>query len=79
MSPSKLGIFANLALAASAVLIPPTITADDLGDDHAMEGLVIDPYKRSAVLDCPTCHHASQAGDYLAWEQNAGSAYVSRV
>ncbi|KAH7081395.1 hypothetical protein BKA63DRAFT_404853 [Paraphoma chrysanthemicola] len=75
MSPSKLGIFANLALVASAVLIPPTITADDLGDDNAMEGLVVDPFKRSAIVECPGCALATQEEDRLSWKQDAGSAF----
>ncbi|KAF2030918.1 hypothetical protein EK21DRAFT_64359 [Setomelanomma holmii] len=75
MSLSKLGVFANLALAASAVLIPPTITADDVGDDNAMEGLVIDPFKRTAVLECPGCALAVQAEDRLSWKENAGNAF----
>jgi|TARA_R110002003_G_scaffold104_12_gene8273 hypothetical protein len=77
MSPSKLGVFANLALVASAVLIPPTITADYVGDDNAMEGLVIDPFKRSAVLECPGCAFATQEEDKLSWKQNVGNAFVS--
>ncbi|KAH7091398.1 hypothetical protein FB567DRAFT_273303 [Paraphoma chrysanthemicola] len=75
MSPSKLGIFANLALVASAVLIPPTITADDVGDDNAMEGLVVDPFKRSAIIECPGCALATQEDHWLSWQQDAGSAF----
>jgi hypothetical protein len=77
MSPSKLVIFANLALVANAVLIPPTITADDLGDDKALEGLVIDPYSRSVVLECPECAFATQDEKSTSWQENVGSAFVS--
>lgn len=76
MSLSKLGVFASLALAANAVLIPPTITADDLGDDVAMEGLVINPFKRSVALECPGCAFATQEEASLSWEENAGSTFV---
>lgn len=79
MSPSKLGVFASLALAASAVLIPPTITADDLGDDHALETLAIDPFKRSVALDCPGCPFATQEKDTITWEDGVGNAFVRRL
>jgi hypothetical protein len=80
MSNSKLGIFANLALAASAVLIPPTISMGDLGDDKALEGLVTNPFKQSFALDCPGCALATVEKDTpntLAWEQGVGNAFVS--
>ncbi|KAH5301842.1 hypothetical protein HBI42_188370 [Parastagonospora nodorum] len=77
MSLSKLGIFANLALAASAVLLPPTITAADLEDDHVFEGLVVDPFARSAALECPTCAVASwdPEQDKMSWKENAGNTF----
>lgn len=81
MSLSKLGVFANLALAASAVLLPPTITAADLEDDHVFEGLVVDPFARSAALECPTCAVASwdSEQDKVSWKQNAGNTFVSSL
>ncbi|KAH3967160.1 hypothetical protein HBH98_212510 [Parastagonospora nodorum] len=77
MSLSKLGVFANLALAASAVLLPPTITAADLEDDHVFEGLVVDPFARSAALECPTCAVASwdPEQDKMSWKENAGNTF----
>jgi len=79
MSASKLGVFASLALAASAFLIPPTITADDLENGSAMEGLVIDPFRRSVALECPSCAVAVRAGGILVWHEDAGSAFVSSI
>lgn len=76
MSPSKLGVFANLALAASAVLIPSTISADELGDDNAMETLAIDPFKRTVSLECPGCDFATLEGQSLKWESNVGNSFV---
>jgi hypothetical protein len=78
MSLSKLGVFANLALAASAVLLPPTITAADLGDDSVFEGLVVDPFKRSVALECPSCAVATKDQGKLSWKENAGNTFVSR-
>ncbi|KAH7361170.1 hypothetical protein BKA66DRAFT_471478 [Pyrenochaeta sp. MPI-SDFR-AT-0127] len=75
MSPSKLGVFANLALVASAVLIPPTITAEDFGDDNALETLAINPFKRSVALECPGCAFATQKGDSLEWKSDVGNAF----
>jgi hypothetical protein len=79
MSLSKLGVFANLALAASAVLLPPTITADSLGDDNALKGLVVNPSKRSAYLECPDCALAIQEEDSLSWKKDAGNTFVSSL
>lgn len=76
MSASKLGVFASLALAAGAMLIPPTITAADLGDDKAMEGLVIDPFKRTAVLECHDCAFFAEE-DGAVSQQGTGNAFVS--
>jgi len=77
MSLSKLGVFVNLALAASAVLLPPTITAADLEDDHVFEGLVVDPFARSAALECPTCAVASwdPEQEKVSWKPNAGNTF----
>lgn len=78
MSPSKLGVFANLALAASAVLIPPQIAAEDFGgDDNSLETLAINPFKRSVALECPGCAFATQDGDTLTWNADVGNAFVS--
>lgn len=76
MAPSKLGVFANLALAASAVLIPPGMTAAGFGDDMAIETLAMDPFKRSVVLECPRCAVAHLEGDKFTWAADAGNAFV---
>ncbi|KAI4622129.1 hypothetical protein J4E83_004869 [Alternaria metachromatica] len=76
MSPSKLGVFAHLALAASAVLIPSTMTnVEDLGDDHAFESLAINPSQRSVALECPGCAVATLDGKELKWKSDVGSAF----
>jgi hypothetical protein len=77
MPLSKLGVFANLALAASAILLPPSITADNLGDDQALERLVINPFKRSVALDCPGCAFAIKEEKSISWKENVGNAFVS--
>lgn len=79
MSPSKLGVFANLVLAASAVLLPPTITADDLSESNALEGLIIDPSKRSVALECPGCAFATQKKESISWTENEGNTFVSTL
>ncbi|KAH6865075.1 hypothetical protein BKA58DRAFT_367068 [Alternaria rosae] len=76
MSPSKLGVFAHLALATSAVLIPSTMTnVEDLGDDHAFESLAINPSQRSVALECPGCAVATLDGKDLKWKSDAGNAF----
>jgi hypothetical protein len=76
MAPSKLGVFANLALGAGALLIPSTMNLDD---DHALEALAINPSQRMAVLECPGCAFATAEGDpqSLKWKAGAGNAFVS--
>jgi hypothetical protein len=76
MAPSKLGVFASLALGAGALLIPSTM---NLSDDHALEALVINPSQRTAVLECPGCAFATADGDSqsLKWKAGAGNAFVS--
>jgi hypothetical protein len=76
MAPSKLGVFANLALAASAVLLPPNMAAEAYGDDSAIEMLATDPFKRSITLECPGCPFASLDGDKYTWKPDAGNAFV---
>ena len=77
MSPSKLGLFASLALAANAVLIPPSMTAAELGDDNALETFAINPFKRTVAVECPVCAVATLHGKTLNWEKDPGNAFVS--
>jgi hypothetical protein len=77
MSPSKLGLFASLALVANAVLIPPSITAAELGDDNALETLAINPFKRIVAVECPRCPVATVDDKTLKWEKDAGNTFVS--
>jgi hypothetical protein len=79
MTLSKLTIFANLALAASAILLPPTVTAEELGDDITIEGVVFDPFKRSVALECPGCALAIQEEQSVMWKENAGNTFVSNL
>lgn len=78
MSPSKLGLLASLALAANAVLIPPSMAAvaAALGDDNAPETLAIDPFKRTVAVECPGCAVATRDGETLSWEKDAGNAFL---
>lgn len=73
MSPSKLGVFANLALAASAVLIPSTMNLDE---GHALEAFAVNPLQRSVALECPGCALATLDGDSLKWKEGAGNTFV---
>ncbi|KAF3037896.1 hypothetical protein E8E11_004600 [Didymella keratinophila] len=76
MSPSKLGFFANLALVANAVLIPPSMTAAELGDDNALETFAINPFKRIVAVECPGCPVATVDDKTLKWEKDAGNAFL---
>jgi hypothetical protein len=79
MTLSKLSIFANLALAASAILLPPTITAEELGDDITIEGVMFDPFKRSVAIECPGCAVAIQQEQSIMWKEDAGNTFVSNL
>ncbi|KAG9202760.1 hypothetical protein G6514_004013 [Epicoccum nigrum] len=76
MSPSKLGLFASLALAANAVLIPPSVAVAELGDDNALETLAINPFKRTVAVECPRCAVATLDGETLKWNKDAGNAFL---
>ncbi|KAF2439175.1 hypothetical protein P171DRAFT_436508 [Karstenula rhodostoma CBS 690.94] len=71
----------NLALAAagaaSAILIPPSVSSAelDLGDDMAME-IAASSYPRSVSLDCATCDFASKEADGLVWAQRNGNSFL---
>ncbi|KAF2867453.1 hypothetical protein BDV95DRAFT_502740 [Massariosphaeria phaeospora] len=70
----NLGLCANLALVASAVLIPPTI--NDFGDDNAMETLAVNPFKRTLALECPSCPFAIRQGDILLLASETGNTFL---
>ncbi|KAH6644334.1 hypothetical protein C7974DRAFT_18676 [Boeremia exigua] len=76
MSPSKLGFLASLALAANAVLIPPSMTAAELGDDNAMETAAINSFKRTVAVDCPGCAVATLEDKSFSWEKDAGNTFL---
>ncbi|KAF1357595.1 hypothetical protein EJ07DRAFT_180996 [Lizonia empirigonia] len=76
MSPSKLGLFASLALAANAVLLPPSMAAAELGDDNALETLAINPFRRTVAVECPGCPFATLEGETLNWEKDSGNAFL---
>lgn len=63
--------------AASAILIPPSVSSAelDLGDDMAME-ISASSYPRSVSLDCSTCDVASKTADDLVWTQRSGNSFV---
>lgn len=70
------GVFASLALVANAILVPPNLTPENLGDDNAMETLAVNPFKRTVALECPGCGFATAEGNSLSWKQDAGSSLV---
>jgi hypothetical protein len=72
----NLGVYASLALAANALLLPPNMAAEDFGDDNAMETFAINPFKRSVSVECSSCAYATAQGDALLWTEDAGSSYV---
>ncbi|KAH7410090.1 hypothetical protein DE146DRAFT_336393 [Phaeosphaeria sp. MPI-PUGE-AT-0046c] len=74
MSLNKLGVLANMALAATAVLLPPTMTSSDLGDAKAEElllsGLVGESAHRVA-LNCDDCPYATKDDERISWTEDA--------
>lgn len=77
MSPSKLGLFASLALAANAILLPPSITATELGDDNVLESLAINPLQRKVLVDCPECPVARLHNGINWVKEETGNTFVS--
>ena len=77
MSPSKLGLFACLALAANAIILPPSITAAELGDDNVLETLAINPLQRKVLVDCPECPVARLHNGINWVKEETGNTFVS--
>ncbi|KAH7112876.1 hypothetical protein B0J11DRAFT_497843 [Dendryphion nanum] len=76
MLPGTLGVYASLALAVNAVLLPPNVTPDSLGDGNPLETLAISPLKRTIAIDCPGCASASVKDGVLSWTQDAGNSFL---
>ncbi|KAF2748178.1 hypothetical protein M011DRAFT_518857 [Sporormia fimetaria CBS 119925] len=74
----NLGLAASLALAATAdaILLPPQLAADSIGDDLALETLAIDPSRRTVALECPGCPKATVHGEGLRWTPDVGNLFV---
>lgn len=81
MLSRSLAVYASLVLAANSVLIPPNVAVHGLGDDNALETLVIDPFKSTVILECPGCAEAVKVGDGLVWTkiEDSQSTYVCPV
>lgn len=77
MSPTKLGLFASLALAANAILLPPAITAAELGDNNILETLTINPLQRKVLVDCPECPVARLHNGINWVKEETGNTFVS--
>jgi hypothetical protein len=73
---ANLGVLASLALVANAILIPPSMTVESLGDDLAMETLGINPFKRTVAVECPGCPKATQKDNSLSWTEQGGSTFL---
>jgi hypothetical protein len=63
--------------AANAILLPPSLTAADLGDDNAME-VSVDSMKRTVAIECPSCAFARKDGEELVWLSDVGNSFVRR-
>lgn len=52
------------------------MSAEDFGDDNALETLVTNPSTRTVVLECPGCSYVTVEEDGAqTWDVHAGSAY----
>jgi hypothetical protein len=72
---SGLGAALALAAAASAIVIPPSLGIESIGDDNNVEPLGVDAYKQTVTLECPGCPVAS-GEKTLKWTQDVGTSYV---
>jgi hypothetical protein len=64
-----------LVARAGAILIPPSVTAAELGDDNAME-IAVNPYKRTVALECPSCAVAIKEVGSLSWSEETGNTFL---
>jgi hypothetical protein len=72
------GVYASMALAVNAILLPPQLAADSLSQgDNAMLTYEIDPFQNTAALSCPECPSAVVEDGALSWTLGRGNAFVS--
>ncbi|OCL00103.1 uncharacterized protein K441DRAFT_702755 [Cenococcum geophilum 1.58] len=69
------GLCATFALAAHAVMVPPTVSIESLSDDNSIETLGVDAFKQSIKLECPDCPMASGEKTFV-WKQGIENSLV---
>ena len=77
MLARSLGVFASLAIAASSVLIPPSVA----GVDNSLSDEIwsFDPSRKHVVLECDSCPSTffdKESGDLTFYERNESVYYV---
>ncbi|KAF2807325.1 uncharacterized protein BDZ99DRAFT_465235 [Mytilinidion resinicola] len=72
---SGLGAALALAATASAIIIPPNLGIESIGDDNSIETLGVDAYKQAVTVECPGCPVAS-GEKTLKWTQDVGTSYL---
>ncbi|KAF2014596.1 hypothetical protein BU24DRAFT_423508 [Aaosphaeria arxii CBS 175.79] len=70
------GIFASMALAANAILVPPNVAAENLGEDWPAEIMAVSTYKRTVALECPSCAYAIEGANGPSWKMGAGNTFL---
>lgn len=84
MSLTKLGVFANMVLAATAVLLPPTMDIADLEAPHTKDVLLNQllnaPSEGHVSLNCDDCPYATKDDERISWTEtplDSGNTFVS--
>ena len=72
------GLCATFALAAHAVMVPPTVSIESLSDDNSIETLGVDAFKQSIKLECSDCPMASGEKTFV-WKQGIENSLVCGV
>jgi hypothetical protein len=74
----SLCLAATLAVAAQAILLPPNVALESLGNPGHAHTQLHDPYSQTMMLECAGCAFAKQskANNGLIWVQGVENALV---
>jgi hypothetical protein len=75
----NLGLSAALALAANAILLPPTVSEDITSSDDRDNALLnsgVDPKHVLVSVNCDHCPFATQEGKQMVWTEDKENSLV---
>lgn len=73
----SLGVALVANCVANAIMIPPNVGIEALGDDNSVETMGVNAFKQTVSLDCPRCPLlVGKSPIVVTWKEDAGNAFV---